>query len=116
MTQKIVAVGSTHRVNGSGNVLDKRREARREKEVIALSVVVANGHQPAGALSESEQAGFAECEGILKRGLCIFYEVGFALLKIQEERLYRATHVTFEAYCRERWNMGRSYASRVIGG
>jgi hypothetical protein len=28
--------------------------------------------------------------------------------------LYRATHDTFEVYCRERWSMSRHYANRLI--
>ncbi|HYW80498.1 MAG TPA: hypothetical protein VE890_13025, partial [Thermoguttaceae bacterium] len=30
-------------------------------------------------------------------------------------RLYRAEHETFEEYCKERWDFGRAYASRLIG-
>jgi hypothetical protein len=31
-----------------------------------------------------------------------------------EAKLYRASHGTFEGYCRERWGMSRSYAHRMI--
>jgi hypothetical protein len=41
--------------------------------------------------------------------------VGVALLEIRDRRLYRHQgHVTFEAYCQERWQMGRQYAYRLI--
>ena len=43
-----------------------------------------------------------------------FYEIGCALLKIRDSRLYRDTHGTFEEYCRDRWDMGRDYADRII--
>lgn len=35
-------------------------------------------------------------------------------LRIRDERLYRATHDTFEAYCRERWSMSRFRAQQLI--
>lgn len=34
-----------------------------------------------------------------------FYEVREALREIRDRKLYRGTHATFEAYCRERWNL-----------
>jgi hypothetical protein len=56
------------------------------------------------------------CEAIIDRGLRTFAEVGMALLAIRDERLYRGTHATFEAYCQQRWNMNRNYANRTIAG
>ncbi len=55
-----------------------------------------------------------ELEKIIEHGLAKFVEVGKALLEIRDSRLYRETHVTFEAYCRERWRMSRSHAYRQI--
>jgi hypothetical protein len=69
---------------------------------------------PPPALTPGERRELHECEDILERGLATFFEVGNALLRLRESRLYRATHPTFEQYCHERWNIGRSYASRVI--
>lgn len=43
-----------------------------------------------------------------------FYEVGDALQAIRDQRLYRATHGTFEDYCQQRWQMPRRYANRLI--
>jgi len=57
----------------------------------------------------------AECEAVIERGLATFLEVGQALLCIRDERLYRESHGTFEAYCRERWGMSRAHAYRQIG-
>jgi hypothetical protein len=54
-------------------------------------------------------------EGIIKRGQKTFIEVGEALAKIREGKLYReAGYSSFEDYCRERWSMGRSYANQLI--
>ena len=57
-----------------------------------------------------------ELEAIIGRGLQSFVEVGNALLEIRDSRLYRDTHPTFEAYCKERWGMSRFYAHRLIDG
>ncbi|MGH7969718.1 MAG: hypothetical protein ACREIC_13420, partial [Limisphaerales bacterium] len=51
----------------------------------------------------------------MEKGFVTVFDMGTALLAIREGRLYRATHPSFEAYCQERWGIGRSYASRVIG-
>jgi len=50
----------------------------------------------------------------LLRGLATFVEVGQALMKIRDARLYRETHETFESYCRERWGWSRRHANRTI--
>ena len=55
-----------------------------------------------------------ELERVIERGQQTFIEVGRALLEIRDRRLYRETHATFEAYCRERWGWGRSYANKTI--
>jgi hypothetical protein len=41
-------------------------------------------------------------EAVIQNGLKTFFEVGHALGEIRVKRLYRGTHATFEAYCRER--------------
>jgi len=43
-----------------------------------------------------------------------FVEVGTALLKIKEQQLYREQYQTFSEYCKQRWNMGRAHAYRLI--
>ena len=66
------------------------------------------------ALSTSEATSLAELEQVIERGQKVFVDVGSALSAIREQRLYRATHATFEQYCKDRWKFGRSYASRLI--
>lgn len=56
-------------------------------------------------LTVNEQSELAECEVIIKRGLQTFYEVGEALLRIRDKRLYRADYETFESYCQLQWNL-----------
>lgn len=55
-----------------------------------------------------------ELERVIERGQQTFIEVGRALLEIRDRRLYRETHATFEAYCRERWGWGRSHVYRTM--
>lgn len=56
----------------------------------------------------------AELEAAIARGLHTFVEVGRALARIRDGQLYRDQHETFEAYCAERWEMGRAHAYRLI--
>src|SRR5436189_5170738 len=65
-------------------------------------------------LSKKEIDQLEQCERVLSYGLKHFFDVGNALLIIRDQRLYRGTHGTFEAYCHERWVLGRSYAWRLI--
>jgi len=64
-------------------------------------------------IHETEVCALTDCENVIQRGLSTFLEVGEALLKIREGRLYREFYATFEEYCRKRWQMGRRYACRL---
>jgi hypothetical protein len=66
------------------------------------------------ALTSVEADELAAREQVIERGFKVWQEVGEALLHIRDKRLYRATHKTFEDYCRERWQMSRSRAHRLI--
>lgn len=67
-----------------------------------------------GPLTQVERSVLASFEGIIERGLSVFYEVGNALTQIRDFRLYRLTHATFEEYCQERWGMVASRARQLI--
>lgn len=56
-----------------------------------------------------------ECEAVIERGMSSFIEVGNALAEIRDSGLYLEFAATFEAYCRDRWSMGRNYANKLIG-
>jgi hypothetical protein len=66
------------------------------------------------ALTSAEQQRLQQFETTIERGLQTFYEVGYALAEIREQRLYRAEYGTFEDYCRDRWQMSDSRARRLI--
>jgi hypothetical protein len=65
-------------------------------------------------LSAPERDALADFEGIIDRDRRTFVEVGNALAAIRQDKLYRERHQTFEAYCQERWDLGRSHACRLI--
>ena len=66
------------------------------------------------SLTCTETLALEDCEHIIERGMTTFVEVGAAVAKIREGRLYRATHATFEEYCRERWGWSRQRAHQLI--
>jgi len=106
------SISSTNSTGNSPSSGLSGGDSRRHPQIVGGQEA---GSLPASSLTASESAEFQECEAILDRGLATFFDVGNPLLMIREKRLYRATHKTFEQYCRDRWNVGRSYACRVMG-
>lgn len=72
-----------------------------------LAIAIGNGGTPSNL-------SLPDLETVIERGQVTFIEVGRALMEIRDRRLYRETHATFEAYCRERWGWGRNYANKHI--
>jgi hypothetical protein len=68
------------------------------------------------SITPDEVVLLTACEQTIADGMESFKSVGRALVKVRDSRLYRATHATFEDYCRERWQMDRTYAHRIIEG
>lgn len=64
-------------------------------------------------LNASEQADLVQLEAVIERGMNTFIEVGNALAAIQERKLYRADHGTFEGYCRAKWGFSRQRAYQL---
>lgn len=62
------------------------------------------------ALDWNESGKLAKCEKVIRDGLDAFTAVGEAMATIRDERLYRASHKTFEAYLREKWDISARYA------
>lgn len=65
-------------------------------------------------LDDVDASELARCEGVIERGMATVCDVGMALRHIRDERLYRATHGTFEAYCLERWKLSKTHVNRQI--
>src|ERR1043166_4382544 len=74
-------------------------------------VIPTNGDAP---LSEKEGQDLKTQETIIAAGLTTFFEVGAALMRIKDSRLYRGDFSTFEQYCRVRWEFSRRYAYHVL--
>lgn len=65
-------------------------------------------------LTAAEVDLLAACEQRIAAGLQTFIEVGTDLASIRDNRLYRAEHPTFEAYCQARWGFDRTRAQNFI--
>lgn len=69
---------------------------------------------PVDTLAPAERSRLDELETVIERGLGTFVEVGQALMEVREARLYRAEHVTFKAYCEQRWGFSDSRGRQLI--
>lgn len=67
-----------------------------------------------GQLTGPEAARLADLEARIRRGMETFVEVGTALAEVRESRLHRATHATFEDYCRDRWGLTDRRARQLM--
>jgi DNA repair photolyase len=65
-------------------------------------------------LNGPERKKLRQLEKIVADDMCRFIKVGLALAEIRDLRLYRETHPNFEAYCRDKFDMARAYAYRLI--
>jgi site-specific DNA-cytosine methylase len=67
-------------------------------------------------LEDSELSAEEESDRLLleRKVERAFYEAGKALKELRDRRLYRSTHKTFEAYCRERFGFSRIAAQYRI--
>lgn len=66
------------------------------------------------ALTQQQQSDLRACEQVIVKGLSTFREVGQALTRIRDERLYREDFATFDAYCKDRFGFSRQRASQLI--
>ena len=65
-------------------------------------------------LSELEQAELFACEEVINNGGQTYVQVGLALARIRDGRLYRIEYFTFEEYCRVKWQYMRAYVYQLI--
>jgi len=65
-------------------------------------------------LNTAEAGRLAELEDVITKVFVGFYVMGEALDEIDTKRLYRAKNVTFEEYCRERFEISRQRAYQYI--
>ena len=55
-----------------------------------------------------------KCEAVIASGIRKFLDVGNALSKIRDAKLYRGDYATFEQYCQEKWEFSSSRARQLI--
>lgn len=67
-----------------------------------------------GQLDKYEKTTLEGCEQVIEEGKRTFVEVGNALMKIRDGKLYRADFDTFEEYCQKRWGWKKSQAYRMM--
>jgi hypothetical protein len=66
-------------------------------------------------LTNAEKKELKRLEAVIDAGIQTFVEVGQALARIQQERLYRGYHwKTFEAYVEDRFELSRRRAYQLI--
>jgi protein gp37 len=66
-------------------------------------------------VTPEDHAEFKRLDKIVRKGVEAFMECGKALIKIQEEKLWRAGGwPTWEAYCNQVAGLSKSYAHRII--
>lgn len=65
-------------------------------------------------ITSSEISRLKVLEKIIKSGEKTFIEVGLALAEIQERKLYRAEHGTFEKYCERTYGWSKQHGYRLI--
>lgn len=68
------------------------------------------------SLAVSERSELDRLESTIRSGIGSFVEVGRALQRIRDGRLYREDFDTFKSYCITRWLMKRAHAYRLIEG
>lgn len=66
------------------------------------------------ALTTVETGEFERHKATIRAGQQTFVEVGLAYLAIREQRLYRATHGTFEEFCRTEFALCKREVNRTI--
>jgi hypothetical protein len=65
-------------------------------------------------LIDTEREDLAACEAAIDGLRIAFWAAGKALQVIRDARLYRADYDSFDDYCRNRWQMQRRHADRLI--
>jgi hypothetical protein len=70
--------------------------------------------KPADHWSRADSETLQQCEAKIANSERSFWHTGSALQIIQEDRLHRSSHETFEHYVEDRWEMSPAHAYRLI--
>ena len=86
----------------------KQRSRKKSKSTASNKQLIL---MPIDPLTIEEEKARFSLERKVERA---FYEAGTALRELRDRRLYRSTHVTFEEYCRERFDFTRRRPYQLI--
>jgi hypothetical protein len=70
---------------------------------------------PAESLTSEERQQLEADEETIRRAARGWLDSGVALERIRDQRLYRETHGSLEAYCRNKFGLGKQMVYRLIG-
>jgi len=65
-------------------------------------------------LTRTELSRMGQLEESIRHSMQSFADVGLAFMEIRDNRLYRDSHGTFEAYCVAKWGIKRNQANKTI--
>lgn len=107
--------GSTAPAAQAGTTRGKVSSATHTAASPAQNVTKKNkGPDSDEPLSHEDKILLRACESDIQQNLQGFFVLGYRLWQINQKRLYRKTHKTFEAYCAEKWDFSKSHANRLI--
>jgi hypothetical protein len=89
-------------------------QSTTEELNIVVHATVLNPDALTSFLSSEERARKRQLIKIVDRKLRSVIEAGPALLELRDSRLYRDTHSSFDAFCREQWHLSKTSANRLI--
>lgn len=84
------------------------------KEIVNVRKSIVPAQEDIQPLSAREKMKLAELERRIVQDFGAFFRVGQALAEINDLKLYRESHKTFETYCKDLWDMARGTAYRYI--
>jgi hypothetical protein len=91
-----------------------QREQRQKAETSGRLARAKDYSAKHNGTSSIETSELVQCEAVIERGMSTFVEVGNALLRIREGRLYRDQYDSFETYCLEKWEMSGRRAHQLV--
>ena len=88
----------------------------QKPEVAKLKTIDANsGEVLASKLTQVQTQELEKCEEIIRKGFGTFLEVGAALAKIRDEKLFLGKCESFDQYWKRELGISRTYAYNLIG-
>ena len=110
----------THVMKTNGGDIQPDHPPAPEAEAVHFEIVNSGNNHPlpapsASPVSATDHDDFARFDGIVRRGMATFIEVGLALAQIRDRELWRAGgHSSWAEYCRMIGGLSKTHANRII--